>query len=221
MGIQENFGRIQKEIKILRPDDPPEIISVSKKQPLSAIEEAQRAGIKLFGENEIKEGVKKFSELRNKNIPFELHHIGPVQSGTVKKLFEFFSCTHGVCTMSGLSELLKQSEKRKSKFGYFLEANLTDENSKSGFKKKELLSILKNSVSLNSEYCKLMGLMTMGPSDGNPDITRNVFRELRIIKEEFLPKGKLSMGMSGDYKIATEEGSNFLRIGTAIFGERQ
>ncbi|MCE9500304.1 MAG: YggS family pyridoxal phosphate-dependent enzyme [Leptospira sp.] len=221
MSIRENFDRISEEIRKLRPEKPPEIIVVSKKQSLAAIEEAIGSGITLFGENQIKEGNEKFSELKNKNIQFELHHIGPVQSGSVKKLFDLFSCTHGVCSESGLFELKKQSDKHKKRFGFFLETNLTGENSKSGFSRKELSDLLKNPDSLGSEFCDFRGLMTMGPSDGDPAMTRNVFRDLRKIREEFAPNAKLSMGMSGDYLIATEEGSDYLRIGTAIFGERK
>ncbi|MBM9501362.1 YggS family pyridoxal phosphate-dependent enzyme [Leptospira sp. 201903071] len=221
MGIRERYFQIQEELTKLRPEKPPTLIAVSKFQTLEAVREAVNGGVLHFGENRIQEGLEKFEEwLKQKDSPLVLHHIGPVQSGTLRKLFLGYSYAHGVGSLGTVEELLKRAQKEQKKIGYFLQANLTDENTKHGFDKKELLEILSQKESLSNEFCFLEGMMTMGPSDGEPNKTREVFRELANIRKEYYPEGKLSMGMSGDYRIAIEEGSDFVRIGSAIFGER-
>lgn len=218
--ILQNFLRIQHEIEGINSSKKCRIISVSKKQPQKFVRDALNSGIKEFGENKIQEGIEKFLPLKEEGFELELHHIGPVQTGTLRKLFGVFSFTHGVTSESSLIALLKESEKRKKSIGYFLEANLTDERSKSGFSKDALCEILKRISEYQGEYCFFAGLMTMGPSDGNVTKTREVFRELNSIRNVYCPNAKCSMGMSGDYKIAVEEGSDIVRIGTAIFGQR-
>lgn len=221
MGIRERYQEIDEELKKLNPSNPPVLIAVSKFQPLEKVKEAIEGGVIHFGENRIQEGLEKFSPwIGEKNSSLVLHHIGPVQSGTLRKLFSGYSYAHGVGAMTTVNELLARAEKEQKQIRYFLQANLTEEDSKHGFEKKELISALEKKESLSNGYCKLEGLMVMGPSDGDPIGTRNVFRELARIRKEYIPEGKLSMGMSGDYKIAVEEGSDFVRVGSAIFGER-
>ncbi|RHX84442.1 YggS family pyridoxal phosphate-dependent enzyme [Leptospira stimsonii] len=221
MGIRERYLQIQEELASLRPEKPPTLIAVSKFQTLQAVTEAVNAGVIHFGENRIQEGLEKFEEwLKPKESPLVLHHIGPVQSGTLRKLFLGYSYAHGVGSLGTLEELLSRAQKEQKKIRYFLQVNLTNEESKHGFDKKELLEILTKKENLSNEFCILEGMMTMGPSDGEPNKTRDVFRELSKIRNEYYPEGKLSMGMSGDYRTAIEEGSDFVRIGSAIFGER-
>lgn len=220
MGIRENYDHIASELKKIRPENPPVIITVSKKQPVTKIQDALEHGLTIFGENQIKEGIEKFTPLFDSFPKIELHHIGPVQTGTLKKLFGIFSYTHGVGSESTLRELVKQSVSRKKKIGYFLQANLTEEDTKSGFERKDLLDVLKRINDFQTEFTFLAGLMTMGPTNEDKTETRRVFAELKKIRDEFCPGKKLSMGMSGDFQIAAEEGTDFVRIGTAIFGER-
>ncbi|PJZ54626.1 YggS family pyridoxal phosphate-dependent enzyme [Leptospira adleri] len=221
MGIRERYFQIQEELTRLRPEKPPILIAVSKFQPLEAVREAVDGGIVHFGENRIQEGLEKFEEwLSRKDSPLVLHHIGPVQSGTLRKLFQGYSYAHGVGSLQTVEELLRRAQKEQKKIRYFLQANLTNEESKHGFGEKELVKILSDKKKLSNEFCILEGMMTMGPSDGEPNRTREVFRELANIRKEYYPEGKLSMGMSGDYKIAIEEGSDYVRIGSAVFGER-
>ncbi|TGN01859.1 YggS family pyridoxal phosphate-dependent enzyme [Leptospira yasudae] len=221
MGIAERYQEINEEIRKLRPANPPVLIAVSKFQPLSKVKEAVAGGVLHFGENRIQEGLEKFSEwIQTKNSPLVLHHIGPVQSGTLRKLFAGYSYAHGVGAISTVQELLSRADKEQKPIRYFLQANLTEEDTKHGFGKKELIETLMKKESLSNAFCKLEGMMVMGPSDGDPIRTREVFRELADIRKKYMPEGKLSMGMSGDYKIAIEEGSDFVRIGSAIFGER-
>ncbi len=216
--VQENLSRIRAELQIL--PYPPKLIAVSKKKPLNAVKDALLAGQKIFGENQIKEAIEKFSSLYESGTEFELHHLGKVQSGTLKKLFGFFHFTHGVCSESSLKELSRQSEKSKKSLSFFLEANLLDEQSKQGLNRMELLNILNKIRSYETDYLKFAGLMTMGPADENPTETKRAFSELRKIRDEFCPNSALSMGMSGDYKIAIEEKTDYIRIGTSIFGNR-
>ncbi|MBL0954234.1 MAG: YggS family pyridoxal phosphate-dependent enzyme [Leptospira sp.] len=204
--------------------NPPTLIAVSKTKPYEVVKEAYLQGIREFGENYIPEAIDKFTRLREEFPESEssvhVHHIGPVQSGTLRKLFGIFSYTHGVGSFSSLGELLKRAEKEKKKIRYFLQTNLTNEHSKHGF---SLETILTNKDELNkyqNEYCIWEGFMGMGPSSGDPIQTKEVFTKLAQFREEHFPEQKLSMGMSGDYVLAVELGSNFVRIGSKIFGER-
>ncbi|MDI7219074.1 YggS family pyridoxal phosphate-dependent enzyme [Leptospira santarosai] len=221
MGIREHYQKIYAELQELRPENPPTLIAVSKFQSLEKVKEAFDAGIRHFGENRIQEGIEKFSEwFQDKDTSLVLHHIGPVQSGTLRKLFSGYSYAHGIGAIKTANELLSRAKKEQKNIRYFLQANLTGEDAKHGFERKELIEILKQKENLSNTYCKLEGLMVMGPSDGDPIKTKEVFRELSKIRKDYIPEAKLSMGMSGDYKIAIEEGSDFVRIGSAIFGER-
>lgn len=208
------------EINLFRPSNPPQLIAVSKTYPKRIIQEAIESGISVFGENKITEALEKFSDLKIQNPSLEIHHIGPVQSGTLKKLFGVFSFTHGVGSLSSLKELCRVAQNKKTLIKYFLQVNLSLEDSKSGFTKSEIISLLQNLSEYNTEFSKFHGLMTMGPESADPIVTRKIFQELALIRTEYSPDAKLSMGMSGDYKIALEEGSDYLRIGSAIFGNR-
>lgn len=218
--VYENYQFILEQIQKLRPENTPTLIAVSKKQPLTKITEALKSGISVFGENQIKEGIEKFSELKPNYPNLELHHIGPLQTGTLRKLFGIFSFAHGVGTKNGLEELIKQANSRQSKIKYFLQVNLSLEDTKSGFTVNELLSILRTLHTFRSDYAEFHGFMTMGPASGDLGITRSIFRELNQIRNDYAPNAKLSMGMSGDYLVAAEEGSDYIRVGSAIFGER-
>jgi len=218
--IRENYDFILDQIQKVRPDNSPSLIAVSKKQPIEKITNALEKGIRIFGENQIKEGIDKFQGLTGIYPDLELHHIGPVQTGTIRKLLGFFSYTHGVGTKNSLQELIKQANQRKAKIYYFLQANLTLEDTKSGFIRKDLIEILRDLSALESEFAHFHGLMTMGPSSGELITTRKVFQELNQIRKDYAPNAKLSMGMSGDFLIAAEEGSDYIRVGSAIFGER-
>jgi pyridoxal phosphate enzyme (YggS family) len=196
------------------------LIAVSKTKPLSLIEEAIRANHLTFGENKIKEGIEKFQTLKE-NYKISLHHLGPVQSGTARKLFGIFDYTHGVSSTSTLDGLLKDSEKIKKNLRYFLQVNLTGEDSKNGFSEKDLDSLLGKISHWESEFLRFEGLMTMGPTSEDPIQTRKVFAKLNQIRKEKIPTAKLSMGMSGDYPIALEEGSDYIRVGSLLFGSRE
>ncbi|TGM14101.1 YggS family pyridoxal phosphate-dependent enzyme [Leptospira selangorensis] len=220
MGVSENYRSIVKELESLKSVGTPTLIAVSKFQPKEKVQEAISGGVIHFGENRVQEGIEKFSGLGKPEKDFILHHIGPVQSSHIRKYAGLYSFVHGVGSEKILEELKRRMNQDGWKIRYFLQVNLTEEDSKSGFSKEEVLELLRKKETLSSEFCVLEGFMTMGPSSGDPEETRKVFQEIANLRKEFLPQGKLSMGMSGDYRIALEEGSDYLRIGTAIFGER-
>jgi pyridoxal phosphate enzyme (YggS family) len=217
MSISQNLLSLQTEIK--NSGREVVLVAVSKTKPINLIEEAISAGQKVFGENKIKEGIEKFSDLKIKEN-LTLHHLGPVQSGTAKKLFGLFDYTHGVSSPSTVEFLLKEADKHKKLLKYFLQVNLTDEDSKNGFSERDLLPILNKTSLLENEYLRFEGLMTMGPTSEDPILTRSVFQKLNSIRKSLVPFAKLSMGMSGDYKIALEEETDYIRVGSFLFGSR-
>lgn len=214
---QFQYEKIRNEI--LETGRDVKIIAVSKTKPRALVLEFLELGQKIFGENKIQEGTEKFLPLKEQ-FSLELHHIGPFQTGTAKKLFGIFDFTHGLSTISHVETLLKLGEKFKKNLGFFLQVNLTGEDSKNGFSPVEIRKILPGIGSYQNEFVRFKGLMTMGPTNEDPLETRQTFRNLHQIREEYCPEALLSMGMSGDYKIALEEKTDILRIGSLFFGER-
>ncbi|MCC5813614.1 MAG: YggS family pyridoxal phosphate-dependent enzyme [Leptospira sp.] len=228
MNFYQKYQDISQEISKSQPQKNILIIAVSKKHSYEVFEEAYKQGIRDFGENSIQEGLGKIERWRELNPDIahtdrepHLHHIGPVQKGSLRKLFGNFVATHGVGSMNNWKELAKRSLKESHLLRCFIQLNLTLEDTKSGFLESEFLENISEIHALCNEKLIWEGLMTMGPSDGDIETTRNVFRKLQQIRNEYIPDKKISMGMTGDYKIAVEEGSDIVRIGTAIFGERK
>jgi len=218
------YTDIFSEIRSVSPVVSPILIAVSKKQPYEVIKQAYNDGIRHFGENYIQEGIEKFtrlfSEIPESREQTKLHHIGPLQSGNIKKVVGFFHFVHGVGSLSALKELNKRSDKEKQKISFFIQWNLTNESQKNGIDPDEFL-VLKDSIQdLSSEYCNWEGFMVMGPSSGDPIETERVFESAANMRTSFSSELKLSMGMSGDYLMAARYGSDYLRVGSLIFGER-
>ena len=218
------YFSIQNSLKDLYPKRSPQVIAVSKTKPYEVVREAYLQGIREFGENYIPEAISKFTKLREEfpesAASVHVHHIGPVQSGTLRKLFGVFSHTHGVGSISTLKELLKRAEKEKTIIRYLIQTNLTEENTKHGMGFETLRSMKETLQSYQNEFCIWEGFMGMGPSTGDLAQTREVFSLLAELRDTYFPDKKLSMGMSGDYELAAELGSDYLRIGSKIFGER-
>jgi pyridoxal phosphate enzyme (YggS family) len=210
-------GRKREEITLL---------AVSKFQGLPAIEEAWNAGLRIFGESRVREGVEKFSVFRE-NHPIEgIHLIGALQRNKAKAAANFFDCVQSLDRMELLTELEKCVHMRSAPLDILLELH-TAEDSKSGFPDIDSLCAAAERA-LCCGGLRLKGLMTMAPFTGEQQPIRDSFRLLykaRDILERRFPSGPhcswacLSMGMSGDFEIAVEEGSTMLRIGGAIFGE--
>jgi pyridoxal phosphate enzyme (YggS family) len=218
------YNEILTEVRKSNPAKEITLIAVSKKQSYSVIRDAYLQGIRVFGENYIPEGIEKFTKLREEFpdaiASVQVHHIGPVQSGSLRKLFGTFAYTHGVGSVSSLKELVKKADKEKKTIRYFIQLNLTLENTKSGLTLSEFQKEQEVILGFQSEYCIWEGFMVMGPSSRDLEETKRIFEMATSFRDKHFPEKKLSMGMSGDYKLAVSFGSEYLRVGSLVFGER-
>lgn len=201
------------------------LIAVSKTHPISSIKEAYELGIRDFGENKVQELTEKALQLP-KDIRW--HMIGHLQRNKVKYIAHFIYLIHGVDSMKLLQEIDKQAEKNNRNINCLLQVHIAEEESKFGFSEEELMLLLKSEELKGLKNIKIIGLMGMATFTDNEKQVRNEFASLKRLFEKLkasnMPENvnmkELSMGMSGDYVIAQEEGSTMVRIGTAIFGER-
>lgn len=197
------------------------LVAVSKTKPAEDILELYQLGHRDFGENYVKELVTKAEQLP-KDIRW--HYIGHLQSNKVKYIAPFLNLIHGVDSLKLLKEINKQGEKNNRIINCLLQVHIAQEETKFGFDEQELNDLLKNLASeslINIRICGLMGMASF--TDDNNKI-RNEFKRLKSIYDKLstlnFQLSTLSMGMSSDYKIAIEEGSNMVRVGSLIFGER-
>ena len=200
------------------------LIAVGKTKPASMIREAYDLGIRDFGENKVQELTAKYEELP-KDIRW--HMIGHLQSNKVKYIVDKVALIHSVDSL----KLAKVIEKEAAKKGVehidiLLEVNVSGEESKFGMTPDELLEQIDEFLAL--ERVRVLGLMTIAPFTEDPEESRPHFRRLRQLSVDIqqqnrhnnIDVARLSMGMSGDFRIAIEEGASYVRIGTMIFGER-
>lgn len=230
--IENNLKEILQKIesaeqKYNRTKGTVKLLAVSKFHPVDAVEKAISAGHLLFGENRVQEAVAKFSDINSFNKDVELHIIGQLQTNKVKKAVTVASCIESVDRIDLLKEIQKQCEKINKKIKILFEVN-TAEDSKSGFKNYEdLYETVKYCADGNTPFVEPIGFMTMAPLTDDEALIRKSFSSLRKLSEKLQTEfpmfnfSELSMGMSNDYEIAIEEGSTEVRIGTAIFGERE
>lgn len=230
--IENNLKEILQKIesaeqKYNRPKGTVKLLAVSKFHPVDAVEKAISAGHLLFGENRVQEAVAKFTDINSFNKDVELHIIGQLQTNKVKKAVTVASCIESVDRIDLLKEIQKQCEKINKKIKILFEVN-TAEDSKSGFKNYEdLYEAVKYCADGNTPFVEPIGFMTMAPLTDDEALIRKSFSSLRKLSEKLQTEfpmfnfSELSMGMSNDYEIAIEEGSTEVRIGTAIFGERE
>lgn len=230
--IENNLKEILQKIedaeqKYNRTKGTVKLLAVSKFHPVDAVEKAISAGHLLFGENRVQEAVAKFTDINSFNKDVELHIIGQLQTNKVKKAVSVASCIESVDRIELLKEIQKQCEKINKKIKILFEVN-TAEDSKSGFKNYEdLYEAVKYCAEGNTPFVEPIGFMTMAPLTDDEALIRKSFSSLRKLSEKLQTEfpmfnfSELSMGMSNDYEIAIEEGSTEVRIGTAIFGERE
>ena len=202
------------------------LMAVSKFHPSQAVTEAFEAGQLLFGENRVQEAAEKFPPLISQHPEIKVQMIGQLQSNKVKKAVEFASCIQSVDRFDLLKEIEKQCAKLNRTIDILFEIH-TGEESKSGYTSEEEL---RKSIEAcaKGEFPHIIpdGFMTMAPFTSDEILIRKSFCTLRELSEKLrrnykeLPLRELSMGMSGDFEIAIEEGSTLVRVGTAIFGER-
>jgi PLP dependent protein len=200
------------------------LMAVSKMHPVSAICEAVAAGLTFFGENRVQEFDSKRAELP---AGVEVHLIGHLQSNKAGKAAAIFSAIDTVDSLRLLERLNDAAIQAGRRLPVLLEVKLSDEAAKTGFSPAgaELQQALERAVSLR--HVEVQGLMTVAPLDENRAAARHCFRSLRTLRDALarqhptLNLQELSMGMSGDFEIAIEEGSTLVRIGTALFGARE
>lgn len=200
------------------------LIAVSKTKPVSAILEAYNAGQKAFGENKIQEMIQKYEELP-KDI--EWHMIGHLQKNKVKYMAHFVHLIHGVDNFKTLKEINKQAQKHHRKINCLLQLKIAIEDTKFGMSKNDAITILTSPEFKELKNITIVGFMGMASFIEDETTIRNEFKLLKTYVEDFkkyksenfIPS-TISMGMSGDYQIAIEEGSNMIRVGSAIFGHR-
>ena len=202
--------------------DPREItlVAVSKNQPPESVAAAAEAGLDLFAENRVQEAKAKIGRCPGR---LHWHLVGHLQSNKCRDAVHFFEMIESVDSLELAQEIDKWANKSAKTMPLLLEVNVAGEASKFGYRPDALLAELKAINDLKK--IEIHGLMTIAPWTPEPEKVRPVFRQLRDLKnrcEQILgaPLPHLSMGMSGDYEVAIEEGATFIRIGTALFGPR-
>ncbi|MCF8278584.1 MAG: YggS family pyridoxal phosphate-dependent enzyme [Flavobacteriales bacterium] len=218
--IAENLEEIREEI----PSNVT-LVAVSKTKPNDVLMEAYEAGQRIFGENRVQELVPK-SETLPKDI--EWHMIGHLQRNKIKYIAPFVSCIHSVDKTSLLSEINKEAAKHGRMIRVLLQFHIAQEESKFGLSLEEAFDYLNSDELQNLKNIQVAGVMGMATFTDNEAQIRSEFRSLKLIFEQLKASHfiqneffkEISMGMSGDYLIAIEEGSTMVRVGSSIFGSR-
>jgi PLP dependent protein len=218
--IRANLEAVNKRIEAAcrRSGRAPEevtLIAISKTMEAGAVEAAYRAGIRHFGENRVQEAQPKVRSLAHLDPQPIWHLVGHLQSNKVKTALEIFDIIHSVDSF----ELAQNLDRRAGKkIPVLLEVNIAGEATKNGFTESDLKSSIAAITALSN--LEIQGLMTVAPLAEKAENVRPVFRRLRALRDSLGLK-QLSMGMTDDFETAIEEGATMVRIGRAIFGERQ
>jgi pyridoxal phosphate enzyme (YggS family) len=234
--IKENLLRVTERIeKAARRvgRDPKEIklVAVSKTVEAARIKEAIEAGVSILGENYVQEAQKKIEEIgrpacmerfgEGRSVAW--HFIGHLQSNKAKYAVRLFDMIHSIDSLTLAEELNRRAEQVGQVAKVMIEVNISGEATKFGTDEEKVFSIVKGILNLG--HLSLEGLMTMPPYFDLPEMSRPYYTKLRELKgrmvREGIPLKELSMGMSNDFEIAIEEGATYVRVGTAIFGERK
>jgi pyridoxal phosphate enzyme (YggS family) len=226
--VPERLARVRARIasaaeRVGRPPGGVTLMGVSKTQPASAVAEAFQAGLTVFGENRVQEGLAKSRELPPE---IEWHLIGPLQSNKVRAALGLFHIIHSIDRLSIAEAVEREAEKRGIAVTGFLEVNLGSEETKHGFPAEELAETVRPLADF--KHLRIVGLMAIPPLGRAAEESRPWFRRLRALRDELAAApewagwpGWLSMGMSDDFEVAIEEGATHVRVGTAIFGPRR
>jgi len=226
--IEENLRQVRQNIANAalksgrRPEDIT-LVCVTKEVTVDQVKKAIACGVDNIGENKLQDAIEKSLKLKDLNLKF--HFIGHVQTNKVKKIVEIFDLVHSVDSFHIAEALSKEAAKINKIQDILIQVNTSGEQSKFGIGPHEATGLFRKLVSLNN--IRALGLMTMAPLTTDQEIVRICFRKLKHVSEEvkdFLQftthnsqKAVLSMGMSGDYQAAIEEGATMVRIGSAIF----
>ena len=213
-----SYTELRKEI-----DDNVFILPVSKTKSYDAIMSVYNEGARVFGENRVQEVERKFPPIKERPEGMKVFLIGQLQKNKVRKAVRLFDRIESVDSLALLELINKEASLIEKKIDVLLEYNSSNEESKSGFKSAdELLLALRESLTMKS--VSVIGIMTVGPLTDSENIIRRAFKDTKVLFDrasEIKKLTVLSMGMSADYRIAIEEGSTEVRIGSAIFGERR
>lgn len=206
--------------------DPAEValVAVSKTHPAEMVRQAWSAGVTTMGENYIQEARDKITALADCALSW--HFIGHLQSNKAKIAVDLFDLIHGVDTLKLAREIDKQAAKTGKTQAILIQVNISGEATKSGATEAATLALVRDAACL--EHVKIRGLMTMPPFFDQPERARPYFAALRRLRDRIraeaiagVDMSELSMGMTGDFEVAIEEGATLVRIGTAIFGPRE
>jgi PLP dependent protein len=223
--IEENLARVREQIAVAaaragRVKEEIELVAVSKTHPAEKVQAAFEAGQTLFGESRVQEARAKIPLLPSR---LRWHFIGHLQKNKIRHALPLFELFHGIDSLAVAQEMHRIAEEEGVNPRVLLEVNLAGEASKHGFAPEELQRDLEPTLSLGR--LTVEGLMTIPPLAPEAEASRHYFVALRELRDKLetefnvrLPQ--LSMGMSGDFPIAIEEGATLVRVGTAIFGER-
>ena len=225
--LKENYEEVQKKIteackRAGRNREEVTLIAVSKTKPVEMLSEIYDLGERNFGENKVQELTEK-EEVLPKDIHW--HMIGHLQRNKVKYIIDKVAMIHSVDSLRLAQTIEQEAAKKDLVMPILLEVNVAEEESKFGLTTNEVLPLLEK-ISIFS-HIKVMGLMTIAPFVKNPEENREIFRTLKKLSVDINAKNinnvnmsVLSMGMTGDYQVAVQEGSTMVRVGTGIFGER-
>lgn len=227
--IKENLARVRRRIdqaaaRCGRNPATVRLVAVSKTVPASRVQEAIDAGVRLLGENYIQEAREKIDALVAS--PAAWHFIGHLQTNKARLAVELFELIHSVDSLKLARELDKQARRQNKVQPILIQVNIAEEISKSGITEQEAPELIRE-VSC-CDNLSVRGLMTMPPFFNAPEKVRPYFKALRQLSDRIaameiagVTMAELSMGMTGDFAVAVEEGATLVRVGTAIFGERQ
>ena len=197
-------------------------IAVRKTKPVSMIQEAYDAGIRVFGENKVQELTEKYGELPS---DIQWHMIGHLQRNKVKYIIDKAALIHSVDSIRLLETIDKEAAKKQMTAKVLLEVNMAKEDTKFGLMPEEVMGFIDKVPEF--KHVSVEGLMTIAPNTDDPETNRQFFSALRKLSVDIADKnidnihmGVLSMGMTNDYEVAIEEGATMVRVGTGIFGKR-
>ena len=198
------------------------LIAVSKTKPVEMLKEAYDAGARVFGENKVQEIVDKYDQMPS---DVQWHMIGHLQRNKVKYIVDKVCLIHSVDSYRLAEEINIQAKKKNITVPILVEINIAEESSKFGIHAEDAIALVEQIAQL--ENVRIKGLMTIAPLVENPEDNRQYFRNIRQLSVDIAAKNidnvsmdVLSMGMTGDYMVAVEEGATMVRVGTGIFGER-
>lgn len=225
--IQENLKKVKENIERScaasgRESGKVTLIAVSKTKPISMLMEAYDCGQRIFGENKVQEIMDKYEQMPD---DVQWHMIGHLQRNKVKYIVDKVAMIHSVDSLRLAETIEQEAAKKNVVVPVLVEVNVAQEESKYGLSPEEVLPFLEKVADYS--HFQVQGLMTIAPFVENPEENREVFHKLRKLSVDIREKNinnitmsVLSMGMTGDYQVAVQEGATMVRVGTGIFGER-